>query len=294
MTIKLRYLFLLGATLLISGCDFKLPFGTAKPPTGQVVATIGDREITIRQLQAEMRGSRGATAAVQKAQQQATLQFLIQRSILADEAKKEGLDKDPNFILSSERAIDTLLVEQLQAKLAAGVPAPAVEEISHFEGLNPNIFAERKIFDVEQISMARPTDQGLLAKLKPFKSLDEVASFLTENHIDFRRGLSTIDAVGQSPKLIAAIVELPPQEVFIISSGNSILINQIRNTRMLPFVGPSADKYASNLLKAQHTQEAVQRQMASILAKAKGAIKINKDYQPTASPTAPAAAAPPK
>ena len=223
MTTKLQHLVLCSVVLLVSACRFQLPFSSHKQPTGQVVATVGDREITLRQLQAEMRGTQGATVAVQKAQQQAALQFILQRSIFADEAKKEGLDKDPDVILSSARAIDTLLVEKLEANIAASVPTPAVEEINHFENLNPSIFAERKIFDVEQIRMGRPADPNILAKMRPFKTLDEVASFLTQNHIVFQRGLSAIDAVGQSPKLVNAIVSLPPQELFIIASGNLAL-----------------------------------------------------------------------
>ena len=280
MKLRAQHFLLLAIALTLGACHFTSP----KAPTGQVVATVGEREITRRQLQLELNGAGQVTPAGQKAQQQAALQYIIQRSILADAAKQQGVNKDPNFILLSERANDALLVQMLQAKIAASVPPPTREEANSFEEANPNVFAERKIFEVEQMRMARPADSSILAKLKPLNTLDDIASFLTQNHIAFQRGQSTIDAVGQNPKLVSAIVALPPNEVFIISSGNGLLINQVLNTRTQPFTGEPATKYALHVLQTQHAQEAVQRAFASILGRAQTDVRINKDFQPTPKP----------
>ena len=232
--------------LAVSACDF----GSSKPkvPTGQVVATVGGHEITVRQLHAELTGAAPVAPAAQKEQQRAALNFMIERTVLADEARKQGIDKDPDFVLLSQRSTDALLAQQLQAKVAATVPPPTMDEATRFENANPNIFAERKIFEVDQIRMNQPSDRTVLAKLQPLKTLDQVVELLTQNKIPFQRGTTTIDAVGQNPKLIDAIIALPPQEVFVFPSGSQILINQLRNTRIEPFTGDPANKYAMNVL----------------------------------------------
>src|SRR5579872_745715 len=84
----------LGALLLLSGCNFGSS-SSPKTPTGQVVATVGSREITRRELQVELAGSTATTPAAQKAEQQLALRRIIQRVILANAAKAQGLDKDP-------------------------------------------------------------------------------------------------------------------------------------------------------------------------------------------------------
>ena len=226
----------------MSACNF----GGSKPkaPTGQVVATVGSHEITVRQLHAELNGAAPVAPAAQKEQQRAALNFVIERTILADEARKEGIDKDPDFILLSQRTTDALLAQQLQNKIAAGVPPPTQEEATRFISANPNVFAERKIFEVDQIRLNQPTDRSVLAKLQPLKTLDDVANLLTQNKLPFQRSTSTIDAVGQNPQLINAIVALPPQEVFVFPSGNLITVNQLRSTRTEPFTGDPANKYA--------------------------------------------------
>ena len=91
--------------------------------------------------------------------------------------------------------------------------------------MNPNIFAERKLLDVDQIRAPRPSDPKIIAQLQPLKTLDDIANFLTQNHIPFQRGTNVMDAVGQDPKLLNAVLALPAHEVFVVSSGNEIFIN---------------------------------------------------------------------
>jgi len=281
---KARHLLVPAIALAVSGCNFG---SKPKAPTGQVVATVGGHEITVRQLHAELNNAAALPPAAQKEQQRAALNFMIERTVLADEARKQGIDKNPDFILLNQRATDMLLVQQLQAKIAASVPPPTLEEASRVESANPNVFAERKIFDVDQIRIDRPSDSNVLAKLQPLKTLDEVANFLTQSHLPFQRGTAIIDAVGQNPQLISAIVALPPQEVFVFPAGNQILISQVRNARTEPFTGDSANKYALNVLRLQHTQAAVQKHMASLILKARGTLQVSKDYlQPKAAPAA--------
>jgi peptidyl-prolyl cis-trans isomerase C len=110
--------------------------------------------------------------------------------------------------------------------------------------------------------------------------------------MNFQRGMGTIDAISQNPKLITAIVGLPPQEVFILSAGNQVLVNLIRNTRTQPFTGDAATKYTSNVLRAQHTQDAVRKQLGSLVATGLRGVQIAKEYQPppkSSGPSSPAA-----
>ena len=267
----------LGALLVLSGCHF----GTSKPnPTGQVVATVGDREITRRELEAEIRGSTASTPAAQKAEQQAALQRIIQRVALANAARDQGMDKDPSFALLSQRADDAILVQLLESKVASSVPPPTNEEVQQYQETNPNIFSDRKMFDVDQIRFQRPSDPQFIAKLEPLKTLDEVANFLTQNHVMFQRGANVMDSVGQNPKLLSAILALPPHEVFILSSANEVYANEIRDVRTSPFVGAPATQFALNSLKAQHVQEAVARQLNGLLVKARSSVRINKEFEP--------------
>ena len=269
---------LTGLPLLLgmSGCHSK----TAKAPTGQVVATVNGREITQRELQVEMAGTTAATPAAQKAAQQAALDRIVRRIILSNAAEGEGLDKQPNFAILNERAKQSLLIELMESKTATNVPAPSNEEVTQFIQTNPNIFSERKLFDVDQLRTPRPRDSKVLKDLEPLKTLDEIAGYLSQHGMPFQRGPNVMDTVGQDPKIVNAVIALPPHEVFIIPSGSEIMINQIRDSRVQPFTGPVAVRYASALLRQQHIRDAVAKKMDRVVAEGRKSVVINKAFAP--------------
>jgi EpsD family peptidyl-prolyl cis-trans isomerase len=227
---------------------------------------------------------------IRKAAEQQALQMIVARTILADEARKQQLDKTPDFALQQQRATDTLLAQALQNKTATAVPAPTDDEAQRFITDHPDIFAQRKIFVVDTIRMARPTDPNLVKGLEPLKTLPDVDAYLTAHNIDNGRTSGNIDAVGADPRLVDQIVKLPPNEVFLYPGPNGVLlVNQIREVRVVPFQGDDATKYAIALLKKQRTQEAVARQMRQIVQADAKQVQYNEAYRPApqAAPAAP-------
>jgi peptidyl-prolyl cis-trans isomerase C len=287
MTIARACALIVISSFALGACRFPavpgLP-GAGKAPTGQVVATVNGQEITRLELQAELAGIPLPDAKAQKSAEQQALQMIIVRTVLADEARKQHLDNTPDFALERQRLTDNLLAQSLQKKLANSIPTPSEEEAQRFITDHPDIFAQRKIFVVDTIRIARPTDPNVIKGLQPLKNLTDVDAYLTTNHIEHARTTGNIDAVGADPKLVDAIVKLPPGEVFLYPSNGTVLINQIRETHITPFEGEAAQKYALALLKRQRTQEAVARQLHQIVASAAPNIRYNDGYRPVSPP----------
>ena len=280
------------AAVALAGCKFP-GAGDAKPPTGQVVARVGDHEVTLRDLQAEMGDETISDPKARKSAEQAALGNIVGRTILADAAREQGLDKTPDFAIQKERVYDTLLVQTLQQKVAGQVPQPTKQEGQEFVTGHPDIFSERKVFLVDQIRMSRPTDPAVLKSLEPLKTLDQVETVLKTDSIPYQRAGGSLDAVGADPRLVDQIMKLPPNEVFVIPGGNGLLVNQIRETKVIPFTGDPALDYAMKLIARQRNQETVQRSMRELMSKAAPNVKFNKDYAPPKPATASAGASQP-
>jgi EpsD family peptidyl-prolyl cis-trans isomerase len=276
--------------LALAGC--KVPgMGGAKAPTGQVVATVGDREITLRELHAEMAGAAAPADATQrKLQEQAAIKNIVARVVLAKVARDQGLDKTPDFVLQKDRAVDGLLNQSLQKKVIAQVPKPTSEEAQTFVAQHPNIFVERKIFLVDQIRMARPSDPSVLKALEPLKTLEAIEVELKKDHIAYQRASGTLDAVGPDPRLIEAVMKLPPGEIFVVPGPEGLLVNEIKETKIVPFTGEPATNYALQLIGRQRTQETLNRTFSQYLAAAGSTVRFNKDFAPPTAPAAPTSA----
>jgi len=274
--------------LVLAGGACKLPgLGGGKAPTGQVVATWNGKEVTVRDLDAEIGDYRTTDTKTRKAVEQAALNQILARKIVAQAAIDQGLDKTPDFAIQKQKAVENLLAQRMQAKIAADVPKPTREEAVAFVAANPNIFADRKIFILDQIRMGRPKDPSVLKALEPLKTMDSVETQLTQDHIPFQNAGATLDAVGADPKLIDQIMKLPPDEIFIVPDKGGLLVNQIKDTRTVPFTGDAATDYALNLLTRQRQQDAVSRELHEIIGKASGSVKVNKDYAPSPQGAAP-------
>ena len=292
MKLSWRFALISVVCLVIGGCHF--PGGHGAAPTGQVVATVNGQEITQLELNAELAGANLPTdPTARKAVQARALQLLIGRMLLAQAAHDQGVDKTPEFALEKARSDQILLAQALQAKLAKDVPPPTPEEVARFILDNPDVFAQRKVFTVDQIRMGRPTDPNFTKELQPLNALADVEALLTRDHIDYRRGAAQLDSVGIDPKIVAGIVKLPAGTVFVLPASSGLLIDQITDTKIQPLTGDDATKYATTVLTRQHIQEALTRQVQTIFSKGAASVRYNPAYQPpksSAPPSAPSAA----
>ena len=136
-----------------------------------------------------MAGSTATTPAAQKAAQQLALRRIVQRVILANAAKEQGLDKDPNFALLSQRADETILAQLLESKTAANVPAPSTGGNPAISGNQPQS-VRRAQSSLMWIRYAFPdaSDPQLAKKLEPFKTLADIANYLNRepHHLSAR------------------------------------------------------------------------------------------------------------
>lgn len=261
---------------------------------GQVVATVNDKDITIHQLNAELSGLALPSGAARKNAEISAVQAIVGRTILADIAREKKIDKSPNFVLQRHRAEEALLVQLLQRDIASKIAPPNKEDAEKFIAENPDLFAQRKVFELDQLQFEAPTDAKALAEFGPLKTMEEVEQKLTETRLKFRRGKNVLDTVGANPDLIRAISKLPAGEIFIIPQGGTVVASRILNTKVVPFGGAEANNYAMNLLQQKRVNDATEKELAKKIEAARKAVKYQKGFEPPKPPAQakPAAAAP--
>jgi EpsD family peptidyl-prolyl cis-trans isomerase len=276
----------------LGACKFELPGSKPKAPTGQVAATVGNDEITVRDLRAEMNGAQISDPKVLKQAQQAALRNIVGRTVLAKAAIDQGVDKTPDFAIAKKRLVDGLLVQSLQNKIAAQAPPVTKDEADRFVVAHPDLFSARKIFAIEYIRMPRPADPAIVKALEPLKTLEQVDAQLTAEKIPHQRATGNLDSLGADPRMIEALIKLPAGELFVLPVGNALLVNQIKDTKIVPFEGPQASDFAQKYLYKQRVQEAVNREFNAIITKAAPTVRFNKDFAPPATAPKTTAASP--
>jgi EpsD family peptidyl-prolyl cis-trans isomerase len=278
MQVNYKRLLIVGACIALGACRF--PGMGHKAPTGQVLATVDGQEITIRDLSAEIGSAVPTDPKLRKAVEQQALQAIIGRKLLAMAAEKDGLEKTPEFALKRQRMTDALLAQSLQDKLVAAVPAPTHEEVESYITAHPALFAQRKIFTIDQIQARGPMSQSMLQSFVPLKTLDEIQAKLANDHVDYRRSIISQDAVSLDPRVVDMLVKLPADEVFGLPQGSVVEFGVVRDAKVQPFEGQAAVDRATQILRQQRTQEAVTRKMQGVITEGATKISYNPAYKP--------------
>lgn len=279
------------AALALSGCD-RVKEMIGGKPSGQVVAKIDGKEITALELRQEMGNFSSRDPKVMKAAQQQAIQQLILRRLVVEEAKKQKLDKTPDYVLQVRRGEENLLAQLYQRKIAASVAVPTRADAESYVGAHPEKFSDRKILIVDQVLVA--PNKVPPERVQALKTLDEVRALYDAEGVQYQTNVATLDTLAVDPRMIAQINKLPPGEIFVVPQRGAFLFNRIADVRSAPFGGDPAVAYALSVLRNQRAQEAVVRQMDVLRKGADKSIVYSEAFKPPAAARTPAAkAAPP-
>lgn len=115
---------------LLHACD-------GAPPTGQVVASIGDEDVTKRDLRAQQQGDRTSPADL--------LQQVVDRKLLAQIARAQGVELDPTYLAEYRAAREELLVDALERRIGQGLRQPTEPELMSLAHERPWAFQDRAV-----------------------------------------------------------------------------------------------------------------------------------------------------
>jgi EpsD family peptidyl-prolyl cis-trans isomerase len=256
-----RILLTIVLAFIVSGCERKAE--------GQTVAIVNNEEITAADLNAELSSENlPATGATKEARARA-LEKLIDRRILAQKAKADGLNKSPEYLNQQRRMNEDLLLNMLVSRKVNTAQIPSPDEINRYEAGRPQLFANREVWTLQQIIYPLPKDASLTAKLKAANSLDDVAQILTASGIQFTRATKKIDTAIIPNAIYAQIAALKPGEPFIAPGDKQAVASVISTRDPAPIAGDQARTVALSAMRQEQAQKFVQDQVKSLKASAK-------------------------
>ncbi len=280
------------ATLvLLAACGDR---GGGSAPTGQVVARLNGEDITQLEVQAELAATPLPPNMDRKDAERIALNNIITRRMLMEEAKARKLDQSPQFQQQQRRTSEQLFVQALAADIARKVEDPTMNDADTFIRDNPSLFAERKIFILDQIQFVRPDNVNELP-LAQAKTMADVEKVLSDAKIEYRRLPASLDSLGANPAFIAEVVkvlEKNPREVFVFANQQPgapapvVTVNQVVETRIVPFTGDRARQFATNFLRQQSVQKALADEVRRQQEAAKAKVVYQEGWGPPEAPQA--------
>lgn len=248
----------MGLLLASSAC-------TQSAPTGQVVARIDGMEVTRRDILIELMAS-GAPADVDtQTVQPALLDRIIVRKLLAEEARRQSVDRSPEFLGQERRSREIILGEQLTQRVVGRLPPPSPVTVAAFVVNNLARFDRHEVFRIDRITTAAQPGRTMLR----LPSNDAIANWLRDRNAAFKRELLDVDSLALT-KVQRGILNAARGRPFIAGTGDTLSIDQVVATILQPVPAVRREELATAVLHDMAARQA----MMKLTAKLKAGVRI--------------------
>ncbi len=286
----LSLLFALGLT----ACGNK----EAEKPASQIAAKVNSGEISVHQINYVLTrtGVGAKTPEMVPKVRREILDKLVDQELAVEQAVEKKLDRSPEVLMAIENARREILARAYIEQITAAMAKPTIEEAKKYYAEHPQLFAERRIYNIHEIVL--PATTGVANELREMleggKSMEDIANWLKDKDIKFAGGSATRPAEQIPLELLPKIHPLKVGQSLMLESPQSITLMRLAAAQSVPVVEAAALPRIQQFLGNQRASEAAKQEFTALKAKAK--ITYMGEFadadSSTASQAAPGATAP--
>lgn len=253
--------------------------------SGQWVAKVDGREITVHQVNAELRnvGSTAAGASADALQQKA-VENLVDRQLLVAAAAKAKYDRDPEVMQAIEMAREKIIAQTYLRKKLAGSERASDAEVTEYFNKHPELFTKRKQYEMRQLTVdaAAFTDE-VRATVDAAKSLDEVETALAAKSVKFTKGRSTKTSADLPAPMLEKISDLTTGKPFVLRTPGNVSVATLVFVKDVPVSEQDAAPQIQTYLANVRARDTVTGELARLRKEA--SVVYQAGYGPAPSDT---------
>jgi EpsD family peptidyl-prolyl cis-trans isomerase len=277
--VRSKLVLAVGLALIASACN--------KKAEGQTVAVVNGEEITAAELNAEMANAKLPEGVDKTQARSRLLQAMIDRRLVAQQAKADGIDKSPEFLNRQRKMTEDLLINMYASRQIDTAQLPSNSEIAKFQTSHPWIFSKREKWNLEQLRFAMPTDTATRSKISQSKNLEEIAAALQTSGIGFTRQRNQLDTAVIPANIYGQLATAAPGEPFVIPVGNQAVASVVVSREPVPLAGEQAKSVAVTTMRRERAAKLMQDRIKAARQGAK--IEYKEGFAPPAETAKPAA-----
>lgn len=237
----------------------------------QVAAKVNSDEITVHQVNNVLARTQNVAPAAAERAKREILDRLIDQQLAKQQAIHKNLDRLPAVQQALEAAKSEILARAYLDQIAAAQPKPTAEETKKYYAEHPELFAQRRVYVLEEISLVAKDDVARELRLRAAKarSLKDIADWLQSQGIQFapNRG---VRAAEQLPlELLPKLQNAKEGEILVIDAGNNRQVIRVVSAKTEPVDEATATPRIQQFLSNRRAGEAIANEMKQLKAGAK-------------------------
>ena len=257
------------AVLVGTGCNNK---PDAKVAT-QVAAKVNGDEITVHQINQVLASSPSGRLEPETitSRRNEILNTLIDQQLAKQQAMARKLDRSPTVMETMEAARNQILARAYLEQIAKSQPDPTSEEVKKYYDENPELFAQRRVFSLEEIVVEAQEELAtpLRHQVQKVHSMKEIAAWLTARGAKFNANRG-VRAAEQIPlEILPKLQEMKDGEIQILEAPPRLHILRLVASQAMPVDEATANASIQRFLRNQRSNEAIAQEMKQLKDRAK-------------------------
>ena len=256
------------STLGLGGCGHG---DDKKKSATQVVARVNGDEISVHQVNFILGHAEGITEENAGQAKREILDKLIDQQLAVQQAEEKKLDRSPAVMQAVEAAKREILSRAYLEQIAGGQPKVSTDEAHRFYGEHPELFAQRRVFNLQQLLVA--ADAGVANDLAQWaaqgKSLQDIAAALSARKVKFTADAGVRGAEQMPMESLAKITSLKDGQTAVITTDHGTLVVRVLASEAKPVDEATAVPRIQQYLANRRNSDTIAREMKALREKAR-------------------------
>lgn len=245
---------------LMAGC------GNGKEKAAsQVAAKVNNNEISVHQVNYLLQQREVKQDAVEAASRQA-LNRLIDQELAVQKALDLKIDRQPAVLQALEAAKRDVLARAYVERVAEAASPPSTAEIEKFYKDKPALFAERRVYQLQEFNIELPREQlpELGKRLSAAKDIDAFADYLRDSSIRFVSNRAVRAAEQLPMEKLDEFAQMKDGQARLIPTPSGATVLVLVKSQLQPVDLEKAKPAIEQYLASQRKRELVERDMKDL------------------------------
>ena len=268
---KKLYLPLLIAALAVGCGDKKDEAATVEKAPSQVAAKVNATELTVQQVNFALQRIPNLDKDQTKAVSLQVVRNLVNQEVIAQKALADKLDRDPLVVQALDAARRQILAEAYMTRKLGTPVEPSDVEVADYFNKHPELFAKRKIYRLQEMSIKAPQDkrEAIRAQLTASKTLNDFAAWLKAENLPMKAAQGVKPAEQLPLEMLPRLAAMPNGQAMVVNAPDGLLVIVLADSQMQPVTLEQAKPAIGRQLQTQMRQKAAKAELDALKAAAK-------------------------
>ncbi|MFP5418913.1 MAG: EpsD family peptidyl-prolyl cis-trans isomerase [Gammaproteobacteria bacterium] len=255
--------------VLIAGCgDAKEGAAAGGKTATQVAARVNGTELTVHQVNYALQRIPNLGSEQSKPASMQVLRNLVDQEMLVQKAQADKLDRDPAVVQALDAARRQILADAWMGR-RLGIPAaPPDVEVSDYYNQHPELFSNRKVYRLQEISIKAPKDKhdAIRAQMGASRTLNDFGAWLKTQNLPAKAAQGVKPAEQLPLALLPQLAKMSDGQAMVVNAPDGLLVIALAGSRPQPVTLEQARPAITRLLQTQARQKTAKAELDALRA----------------------------